>query len=75
MAALGSGRAKHESVEGIVYDRLSHAFRIVMCRKPTEFDLKVLRRAYEKQAAIFAKDVTGAKSLLAVGVVEAGRDH
>ena len=42
-----------------VDDRLSHAFRRVMCRKPTEFDLKVLRRAYEKQAAIFAKDDRG----------------
>jgi Protein of unknown function (DUF1553) len=56
-----------------VDDRLSHAFRIVMCRTPTEFDLTVLRRAYEKQAASFAKDVTGAKSLLAVG--ESRRDE
>jgi Protein of unknown function (DUF1553) len=56
-----------------VDDRLSHAFRIVMCRKPTEFDLKVLRRAYEKQAAIFAKDVTVARSLLTVG--ESKRDE
>jgi hypothetical protein len=45
----------------------------VMCRKPTEFDLKVLRRAYEKQAAIFAKDVTVARSLLTVG--ESKRDE
>src|SRR3954454_3752969 len=56
-----------------VDDRLSHAFRIVMCRTPTEFDLKVLRRAYEKQAAIFATDIAGAKSLLAVG--ESRRDE
>jgi hypothetical protein len=33
----------------------------------------VLRRAYEKQAAIFAKDVAAAKSLLAVG--ESKRDE
>ena len=33
----------------------------MLCRKPTEFDLKVLRRAYEKQAAIFAKDDRGAR--------------
>ncbi|MCA1686459.1 MAG: DUF1553 domain-containing protein, partial [Planctomycetia bacterium] len=56
-----------------VDDRLSHAFRLVMCRAPTEFDLEVLRRAYEKQAALFAKDVAGAKSFLAVG--ESKRDE
>src|SRR5208282_4160476 len=48
-------------------DRLSYAFRRVMCRKPTEFDLKVLDRAYEKQAAIYAQDDAGARALLAVG--------
>lgn len=53
--------------------RLSHAFRVVLCRTPTEFDLKVLRRAYETQAAIFAKDGTRAKSFLAVG--ESKRDE
>ena len=30
-------------------DRLSKAFRLVMCRKPTESDLEMLRRAYDKQ--------------------------
>jgi len=47
--------------------RLSYAFRRVMCRKPTDFDLKVLDRAYEKQAAIYAKDDAAARALLAVG--------
>jgi len=54
-------------------DRLSTAFRRVMCRKPTDFDLKVLHRAYEKQAAIYAKDAAGARALLAVG--ESKRDE
>ena len=54
-------------------DRLSHAFRLVLCRKPTDLDLKVLRRAYEKQAAIYAKDIASAKALLAVG--ESKRDE
>jgi hypothetical protein len=56
-----------------VDDRLSKAFRLVMCRKPAEFDLKILRRAYDKQAAMFAKDIAGARSLLAVG--ESKRDE
>jgi hypothetical protein len=56
-----------------VDDRLSKAFRLVMCRRPTRFDLEILRRAYEKQAAMFAKDMAGARSLLAVG--ESKRDE
>lgn len=56
-----------------VDERLSQAFRLVMCRKPTEFDLDLLRRAYKKQAAIFARDIAGAKSLLAIG--ESKRDE
>ena len=45
-----------------------------MCRKPTEFDLAVLRRAYEKQAAIYREGRSRrAKSLLAVG--ESKRDE
>jgi hypothetical protein len=56
-----------------INDRLSHAFRLVMCRTPTEFDLRVLRRAYEKQASIYAKDNSGARALLAVG--ESKRDE
>ena len=47
--------------------RLSHAFRLVTCREPGDSDLKILRRAYETQAAIYAKDITGARSFLAVG--------
>ncbi len=54
-------------------DRLSDAFRRVMCRQPTGFDLKVLHRAYEKQAAIYAKDPAAARALLAVG--ESKRDE
>ncbi len=53
-----AGRSMRAS-EG-VDDRLSKAFRLVTCREPTKFDLAMLRRAYEKQAAIFAKDIPGA---------------
>jgi hypothetical protein len=54
-------------------DRLSNAFRLVLCRAPTEFDLGVLRRAYENQASIYARDSSGARALLAVG--ESKRDE
>ena len=54
-------------------DRLVTAFRLVLCRKPTDSELKVLRRAYERQSAVYAKDAAGAKSFLAVG--ESKRDE
>ena len=70
----GAGRAKHESVAATSMTGSSHAFRLVMCRKPTELDLEVLRRAYEKQAAIYAKDDRGGESAPRRRRVEAGRD-
>jgi hypothetical protein len=54
-------------------DRLSSAFRLVMCRTPTESDLSILRRAYQKQASIYVSDKPGALALLAVG--ESKRDE
>ncbi len=54
-------------------ERLSSAFQIVLCRKPTELERKVLRRAYETQAAIYVKDSAGARAFLAVG--ESKRDE
>jgi hypothetical protein len=54
-------------------DRLTRAFRVVMCRKPTDLDLGILRRAYAKQVAIYAKDGAGARALLGVG--ESQRDE
>ncbi len=54
-------------------DRLSSAFRLVLCRTPTIFDLRVLRRAYENQASIYARDKSAARALLAVG--ESKRDE
>src|SRR4051812_10946162 len=56
-----------------VDDRLTHAFRRVMGRKPTEGDLAILRRAYEAQASIYAKDDEAARAFLSVG--ESGRDE
>ena len=47
--------------------RLAHAFRRAACRPATERDLTALRRAYEKQAAIYRTDPAAAQSLLAIG--------
>jgi len=59
--------------ENSLDSRLSYAFRRVMCRKPTDFDLQVLRRTYDKQFAIYAQDDKSARALLAVG--ESHRDE
>jgi Protein of unknown function (DUF1549)/Protein of unknown function (DUF1553)/Planctomycete cytochrome C len=47
--------------------RLTHAFRRVICRKPTDADLKILRGAYEKQAAIFRDNIESARAFSIVG--------
>ena len=54
-------------------ERLTTAFRLVMVRKPSAFDLKTLRNAFEKQKSAYAKDAAAAKALLAVG--ESKRDE
>jgi hypothetical protein len=47
--------------------RLTYAFRRVICRKPTDPDLKILRRAYDKQAAIFKANIEDARAFSSVG--------
>ncbi len=47
--------------------RLTHAFRRVLCRQPTDRDLMALRRAYDKQAAIYKADIENARAILSVG--------
>lgn len=47
--------------------QLTYAFRRVLGRQMTSGDLTALRRAYERQAAIYRQDPEGAKALLAVG--------
>jgi hypothetical protein len=39
----------------------------VLCRKPTDPDLKVLRGAYDKQAAIFKANIENARAFASVG--------
>jgi hypothetical protein len=48
-------------------ERLSDAFRLVVCRQPTEADLRVLHRALERQVGIYSNNNSDAHALLAVG--------
>jgi hypothetical protein len=48
-------------------ERLTHAFRRVLCRQPTSDDAKVLRSAYKKQLDLYRGDVDAAKALTRVG--------
>jgi hypothetical protein len=47
--------------------RLTHAFRRVLGRRPTDYDLDALRRMHGRQLAIFRADEEAAKRLVAVG--------
>ena len=47
--------------------RLTRAFRLVLSRAPSPSDQQLLRRAYDRQLAIYAKSADDAKKLLAVG--------
>jgi hypothetical protein len=47
--------------------RLADAFRKVICRAPTAEETKILRRAFEKQEAIYKADPMSAKAFLSIG--------
>jgi hypothetical protein len=47
--------------------RLADAFRKVICRAPTSDETKILRRAFEKQEAIYKADPMSAKAFLSMG--------
>jgi len=52
---------------GTVDVQLTRAFRRVVCRPPSPGDLKIVRRAYERQLAIYRSDPEAAQALLRVG--------
>lgn len=52
---------------GTVEDRLAAAFRRVVGRPATDADRAALRRAYDRQSAIYQADPAAAAALLAVG--------
>ena len=47
--------------------RLSHAFRQVVARRPSDYDLNALRTAYARQRELYAADPAAARQLVAVG--------
>ncbi len=47
-------------------DQLTHAFRRVLCRQPTDQDLLQLNNAFEKQLKIFVADLESATQFLGV---------
>ncbi len=52
--------------------RLTHAFRRILGRKPTAYDLDALKQMHARQREIYGTDMDAAKQLLAVG--ESSRD-
>jgi hypothetical protein len=50
--------------------RLTHAFRRVVNRPITPRDLSALRRAYDKQLAIYKADSAAATASLAIGAAK-----
>jgi len=57
---------------GDLEGRLTHAFRRVLGRRPTGYDLDALKRMHARQLDIYGTDIDAAKQLLAVG--ESPRD-
>jgi len=53
--------------------RLTHAFRRILGRRPTDYDLEALVRMHGRQLAIYAADADSARQLLGVG--ESPRDQ
>ena len=50
--------------------RLTHAFRRIAGRQPTDRDLVALRRAYDRQFAIYKSDLDAAKALVSAGATK-----
>ncbi|MEI7782477.1 MAG: DUF1553 domain-containing protein, partial [Planctomycetota bacterium] len=54
-------------------ERLSYAFRRVLGRRPTDYDLTALRRMHDRQLVIYKADTGAAQKLVSVG--ESKRDE
>ncbi len=55
--------------------RLTHAFRRVLGRQPTDRDMQTLRRALARQTAIYKSDPASAQKLLTVGTSKRDESH
>lgn len=61
---LAQEATKHSAT---LNDQIRFAFKKVVCRNPSEKELGLLKRAYHKQAAIYAQEQDNARSLVSVG--------
>lgn len=53
-------------------DQLRFAFRNILCRTPSDFEMGMLQKAFQKQRELFAADLPGAEAFIATGI--ASRD-
>jgi len=58
---------------GDVDGRLAFAFRRILGRRPSDYDMAAIRRMYERQLAVYEADAAAAKQLVSVG--ESPRDE
>ena len=58
---------KSMKAAGDLDGRLTHAFRRVIGRRPTDYDLTALRRMHDRQLALCKADLDASRKLLAVG--------
>ena len=64
-ARMLAERAWHAN--GALDERLAFAFRQVVCRVPQERDRQLLKRAFDRQLAVYRADTAAAQQLLTVG--------
>ncbi len=64
-ARMLAERAWHAN--GSLDERLAFAFRQVVCRVPQERDRQLLKRAFDRQLAVYRADTAAAQQLLSVG--------
>jgi hypothetical protein len=67
VGSRAGARGAQSEADADLNARLTFAFRRVLARQPTERDLTALRRAYERQHAIYAADAKAAAQLVKVG--------
>ena len=53
-------------------DQLRFAFRNILCRTPSDFEMGMLQKAFQKQRELFVVDLPGAEAFIATGI--ASRD-
>jgi hypothetical protein len=60
-------RLESQSTAGNANDKITKAFRLILCRKPTATELTTLYQYYDSQLGEFRKNPSAAKKTLAVG--------